>query len=562
MTRPALSAARREFIDLQRDLARRIKAEIQDSIGKTGAELERYQREYHRGLARSWTPSDLDALRAALRGADVIYCGDYHTLPQAQKTALRLLEEVSGRRPVTLALEVVYDRDQGALDRYMAGELPEADFLAAIDYERTWGFPWVQYRPLFEWALREGARVVGINSDPAGKRGHLKRRDRVAAEVLAREVIERPERRLFVLDGDLHVAREHLPALVRASLRRRRRAGRFVVVFQNSEAIYWELAEQGLEQTVDVVRLDEETWCVLSATPMVKLGSYLIWQENDEELHPRVREAWRRDPEDRYDYPDQFHGFVRAIAAFLDIRETLDTFTVFTAEDLEFLDWLRHQRGFSEREVADVKAQVERAESYFIPRGHVVYLGNLSVNHAAEEAAHYVNTVCAGHKEGPLSRQVDFYYRAMKEALGYFGSKVINHKRACTSVAGFEGFLREVARRRHRDSQEALMVRVARAVLRHKAMEAAVLAGAPARRSLRSVYELDPGAYGGAAHALGYILGDALYAAVMDGSVEREEVRRLYYEPFEAEGSEFVAYMDWARRLASRSTRTLPRRSV
>lgn len=106
------------------------------------------------------------------------------------------------------------------------------------------------------------------------------------------------------------------------------------------------------------------------------------------------------------------------------------------------------------------------------------------------------------------------------------------------------------------------MVRIARAVLRHKAMEAAVLEGARARRSLRSVYDLDLEAYVGVAHALGYILGDALYGAVMAGTVEREEVRRLFYEGFEEGGSEFAAYMGWVRRLASRSTRTLPRRSV
>jgi len=50
-------------------------------------------------------------------------------------------------------------------------------------------------------------------------------------------------------------------------------------------------------------------------------------------------------------------------------------------------------------------------------------------------------------------------------------------------------------------------------------------------------------------HILGYILGDQLYYALVRGRMSREVARRLYFEPFEEEGSALMRYLELTARV-------------
>jgi hypothetical protein len=91
--------------------------------------------------------------------------------------------------------------------------------------------------------------------------------------------------------------------------------------------------------------------------------------------------------------PEQhFRDLARLIAAYLgiDLGEALDAVEVYTAGDLSFLERLREGGAFSARELAAIRRQILSRESYYIPRLRIAYLAGLSMNHAAEEAAHFL----------------------------------------------------------------------------------------------------------------------------------------------------------------------------
>src|SRR5205807_435060 len=77
------------------------------------------------------------------------------------------------------------------------------------------------------------------------------------------------------------------------------------------------------------------------------------------------------------------------------LREALDGVQVYTAGDLSFLQTLSN-RGFSKKEIHTIERQILARESYYIPRARIAYLANLSVNHAAEEATHFLRHVVSG----------------------------------------------------------------------------------------------------------------------------------------------------------------------
>ena len=112
------------------------------------------------------------------------------------------------------------------------------------------------------------------------ERDHLLERDFRTAKVVAREIEEHPDALVIVFDGDLHVARDHLPFIVENYMQHERGFDpppQQLIIHQNAEDIYWRLAKERREREINVVRLAHDSYCVLNASPIEKLQSYLNW---------------------------------------------------------------------------------------------------------------------------------------------------------------------------------------------------------------------------------------------------------------------------------------------
>jgi hypothetical protein len=555
-------SARRELIAIQKRLWRRLRREIQSSLDEQPGNVAIYLEEYERELAGFETPATRDDLLASVLSADLVYVGDYHTLRQSQRTLVRLLTAATLARPeVVLALELVHASQQNVLEAYMKGEVDDDEFRRLIRYDETWGFEWRNYREIFALARRRGVRVVGINSDPKDHdRDHLLERDLRAAEVIARETIARPAALVFVFDGDLHVARDHLPLVVDSLLERAGKKREKTLVHQNSEAIYWRLADKGEEHEVSVVRLRRDAFCVLNASPIEKLQSYINWQSERDELVPKDDSDWAEimaedddldedeEPSTGQDYTEQVLGFITTLARFLGIeRDDLDDFELFTHKDLDFLDYLAQR--FTKRELEDMKRQVASGESYFIPKGNIIYLGDLSVSNAAEEAAHFLHWKCSGAMPQRTDRFFDFYLRTVAEALGFFGSKVVNPKRDCWRESDCLAFLVRHKSAREASPEERFQRQACQLVVQHKANERRKLDGGRWSRLSRVYEQADP-LHLRVTHMLGHMLGERLYDGLVAGAISKDYIRGIFFERHEGAKTAFDRYMDLVRHTA------------
>jgi hypothetical protein len=502
-SRRVISPCRRELIEIQEAIVKGLKKEIKRSVGKGTKESQAYLAEYKQAFNHYERRSSWGELIRSVRQANIVYNGDYHTMAQAQRIPLRILRDVCRRdRKVTLAVEMVRIEHQGELDRFMAGELSEQDFLRAVDYDRTWGFPWQQYRDLFLLAQQNHIKVVGINSEPQKGRGKLKRRDQAAARIIAREHLENPGRLIYVFDGDLHVALAHLPAAVDSLLAEFGVHPKKVVVYQNSEKIYWDLARMGIEQETDVILISKGQYCVMSTAPIIKFQSYLNWIDNTRELTSPYPRSWGLDWVGAGDLYSQVLQLVKMIAGFLAIEvDGLDDFVVYSPGDLDFLDRLLADEG--------------------------LYIANLSINHAAEEATHFIHKVCAGQMKPDLNQVEDFYCRLMHEAIGFFGSKIVNHKRPCYTLDEFKNL-----RRRHPTKPPeriAQLKEIGRFVRGHKRLEENFISKGRLWDLDRPMYRLPPAIHIGVTHALGYMLGEQLFKGLMRGAIAKDTVRNLFF---------------------------------
>jgi len=507
---------------MQRQIFRRNRREINRRVYGYTAEFKRYERE-HKARVRTYQRRCSHAtIDRSVAASDTVFVGDYHTLPQAQRGFLDLLEHVQPERSITIALEFVQGRHQKAVDDYLSGSCSEEDFLAHIGHQTHWlAGGWPSFKRIFDFARQRGVPVLAIDAASGGEAGSsLARRDRYAARRLAKIRRDRPSDLIFVLIGDLHVAPRHLPARMLEQLGDAAAKERQLIIYQNAPSIYEALEERGLEHDTEIVRLSQREYCLINALPIVCQQSFLNWLEVDDEMQPV--EA----------IEDNFRRYGELIASFfgLPIGGALDDVEVATVLNLDFLSSLQRRGGFSDYEMKQVNRQILASQSYYIPAAGIVYLANLSINHASEEASHFLRHRCSGGSGEPRYLVDAFYARVLEEAVGFLGSKLLNHKRRCSHASD----LRRLARRQGATS---FTRRLASLANKHERL----VAGLSVRKA-SSIYECGQKMFNAITHVIGYQLGDRLYFALLDGDIAKTHVRKLFFESFADEGAAIGAY--------------------
>lgn len=99
-----------------------------------------------------------------LARARVILVGEHHADKghhQAQLEVIRTL--VDAGKKVTVGLEMFRRESQGDLDRWIGGQIDEAQFKPI--YLDNWNFDWNLYRPIFHYARQQGLPMIGLNVD-------------------------------------------------------------------------------------------------------------------------------------------------------------------------------------------------------------------------------------------------------------------------------------------------------------------------------------------------------------------------------------------------------------
>ncbi len=96
--------------------------------------------------------------------AQVVLLGESHDNADHHRWQLQTMAALTALRPkIMLGFEMFPRRVQGALDRWVAGELSEQEFLSVSDWSRVWGFGSALYLPLFHFARLNRIPMVALN---------------------------------------------------------------------------------------------------------------------------------------------------------------------------------------------------------------------------------------------------------------------------------------------------------------------------------------------------------------------------------------------------------------
>ncbi len=535
-----------QWLALQREMQSALEARLREQLEDEPDYLTRYRGAYERGFP-AWTgrPLSPGRLTERLLEADIVLMGDFHSLAQSQRSALRLLKRLvrRGRRPA-LGLEMLPSARQAALDDFLAGRRSAKQLRDLAAEEGFWSFPWRPVQILLDYARYHDLPALALNSQPRRPDRALGQRDRHAARILARQRREEPDRPLFVLFGDFHLAEGHLPAALARELRREGSEARTLRVFQNHEPYYWEsLAELG--RSPEVLDLAGGEVCVQSATPFVKAQSYLHWLTFHERPHGLLEELLDDPAELHEDLSAEVDVALRRIARFLRIP-TLERPAprVYWIGEADFARRLARESGWEAEELSQVEASLGRGEGCYLPARDLIVLAEIGQNHIAEAAALVLHGRSTAISPRPRSLADDFYLRVLRQALIFLGSKVLNPLRKSRDMSYLLRELHgsEQAPSRHWQRRAELLLDYLEAEERYRR------SGDPEGFEPR-FFGQDGPPHLELTRSVGRHLGGLLHEALLTGRADVHWLREIWFEPFHLEGSPVRMYLEILDRL-------------
>ncbi len=551
-----MSKLRAQLLRIQRENYEKNLDQVKRSLG-SNVFVARYGREYHRYLkSYQGISSKADLLRKAL-SSDVVYHGDYHTLRHSQRAILGVLQELAGRlgseRRLVVCLEMFHGKDQKWVDLYMEGKLEEKAFLNKIHYARKWAYNWNPWRHILDFCRERGIPVLGINTEAEAPEKSLQIRDAYSAQVIGQAIIRHPGALVYVVDGDYHISPNHLPREVESRLAPLGVTPQRTIIYQNAENLYWKLAEERKEEA-DVLQIAPDSFCLMNTVPATKLQSYLDWLEYAEDGYYPVRGNWAELSGENYF--NQVQSYIQNLDSLFQSKfpmEALERLTVYSSRNLDFTEMIEgtpQLRGQMRR----IKDKIRRGEGFLLEYAeggtgaYVIYLPNSSINQAAEEATHFMHAVLRGPLERLPIGHDWFYANLLTEALGFFGSKMINEKRKAPSESSLRLFLGK-AKQGMDSPNQVETVKIARLILQHLHLEKRTGREMDFRKKFAAVFADRTSLPQMFSTQLGYMLGNRLYYAVKKGLIPLKDIRALFYENFAHPGLAFAGYARFVQQL-------------
>ena len=469
----------REIAELQRKAVRR----IQTDIGEIHPSPSRkYIQQFSEEFDTFECVCEPVEILHGIAQSNLVWIGDYHALTESQMYVVRLLKELTQtKHRIALAVEPIFARNQEVLDLWMSGKLPEQEFLERIRYYEEWGCEWSGYKAIFETARELGIPVYGVDCQPRNDMRSIGRRDLGVARRVARLIEKNPGRTLIVVFGESHLAAHHLPARVRAILKRKRIPLRESMILQNIDALYWQLQEGG-HGDARAVRVREDCYGVFNATPIEKYESFRQY------LYKCIEE----------DSSGDWTLLVQTLSEIM---------TEFFA--------------------------IKKNESVV---SHMPALDGIPLSAATEEFARCLHQACRGELEKRTARAIQdqFFVQVIEKGLGYFCSKLLDSSRD-----GIEPLAERVL------SEIGLNDRLAKAIellvdpgkrpgAQHfAALRSAIESKAGKQKAMRMLSQL-----------LGYALGRRLYKAYLQSRISRKEIQALFNDPLNTPNRPLECYRE------------------
>ena len=310
---------------------------------------------------------------------------------------------------------------------------------------------------------------------------------------------------VYVIYGEAHLSRPHLPKVLKSLSSTELTV---VTIFQNSEKLYFDLAKQGDDSSVEVMKGSQNRFCIMSSPPWLKWQSYLVFLEKNFDVDLDEDE----DAEGDFDFTDHFEHILSFILKDLGLNLEARDFVVYTPEQDYFKMIVERHCSGEEKKIAEFLMRNDR--SFYLPQSKTFYLSRLTVNHSAGLAGHYIQSQLSGRARSLWDMPKDFLALIWLEALGFFTSKLINPKRKTEQLLDLKAQLATMTP--GDQGRESLLLALDQRVLE--------IARSERKGASRRVKVKKATSYLIAARILGHMLGDRIFRLIREKKMHRDDV--------------------------------------
>jgi len=396
-----------DWVKFQQKLFRQVQQEIKPLLHSQSASLKKYANEYRKDLLRIKLSSRKELVKN-LNASDICFFGDFHSLPQSQRLLLRLLRDKKVHAPQSLGFEILSEDSVQRIHKARSTEQIKK-ILLKLEIEKNWGSSTETYLELLCLCKAKKIKLVGLHSTSP----KLKNRDRDAAKLLSKVT-----RKCWVLFGEFHCARTHLPM----ELKKLNPTLQVMVVQQNNDALERKFLATRMQSKdlifSEPIRSPIPLFCILHTPLWVKWQSYL-------DAH-----IIQRDDTSPLDAQEQISWCLKTLYDFLEDRRYATPTARDEVLDLSVLS--SHDEGFFEslgalnkQEKKWVLSQLEVSRVAILTQKRRIFLSEVSVNSCAQAAGAYLYATWT-NMPGVTP---EFFQRAQFELISFLLSKILNHSR-------------------------------------------------------------------------------------------------------------------------------------
>lgn len=247
---------------------------------------------------------------------------------------------------------------------------------------------------IFDFARQNGIKVFAVNHEAHGKRS-LQERDQIIARRL-RSIAELfPDKKLFCLIGEFHLANSHLPMCITKENEINNTNLSFTRVLNNVDKYYFSLGRSVGNLVTDYVQLDQDFYCILNTPPWMKWKSLTMWRESmmsieedsflaDDEIADYI--------EIGFDVEFNFQKMIENVCSFLkipDSKELSDVAYLHLCADADDLSRFVSQAKSLRLNFEQVAERCQR-DGFFIDDECNIYITNLTLNNLGNICGRYI----------------------------------------------------------------------------------------------------------------------------------------------------------------------------
>lgn len=237
----------------------------------------------HYANNKRYTLSNEQEIIHSITNSRLIYVEDNHFVTETKYTLIDLLRNILRQSKATIALESIRATQQGLLEMYQYDEIEYQDFLnellstgleepAMIDYSKE----------IYDFIRqnKNDLTAIGMDKEGALDKSQLNKRDINGAKKIIKRLQE-SEEPIVVFAGTGHVAKEHLPRIVKEI------SGiNGIIIYQNIPKLYLKLLKRRISPEGKILKLSSNEFCVFSLNPLEELISmqdYRNWLDDESE---------------------------------------------------------------------------------------------------------------------------------------------------------------------------------------------------------------------------------------------------------------------------------------